>query len=326
MTSGTLPPRLANRFRTLREIRRMAPRRAIASALIRVRNEARGLPALMESLASQTLFGQLELIFLDSESSDSTLEYLRTLDCNLYQIAAREFSFGETCNLMMALASTDVCFFFSGHVRLQSSRLLASAYEEIAAGRAAAGYFRQVPHDEYGASIYERAFLRRAFPLRDARVGARGAVRATRFSNAASVISREAWSSLWFPDVIASEDALWARAFHERKQGVIRYFAELPVAHSHHENPAAVEQRVYINAVAQHAGMLDAARALIRFPLMVIALLAEGAAMGEALQFSLAHLRAYLRSAAQRVPAARGVTIDGDRRQRGSSTPSRNEP
>jgi glycosyltransferase involved in cell wall biosynthesis len=272
----------------------------LASVLIRVKNEGRGLPLMMESLARQSLFERLELVFLDSGSTDSTLGYLESLNCVLYRIAPHEFAFGETCNLMMALASTDICFFFSGHVVLETLGLIEAGYEEIATGRSAAGFFRQVPNEIYGASVYERAFLRRAFPDASAYGRSGSQARAWRFSNAASVLGRRAWETIWFPDVIASEDALWAREFLRRQNGAIRYFADFKVAHSHNENPAAVEKRVYINAVANRSGALGVIRATVRLPFMILAMLAIGAVMREAWRFGLAHFSAYVRSAWER--------------------------
>lgn len=272
--------------------------------LVRVKNEAAYLHRLLESLRRQSIFSRLELIFLDSGSTDSTLDSLLGTDCTVYQIASREFSFGETCNLLMALASAEICFFFSGHVIIESPDALSKAYEEIASGRASAGYFRQVPNPHCGASVYEIAFLRRNFPGPEGR-GATGRQIVTRFSNAASVLSRRAWELLWFPDVIANEDALWAQEFLRRKSGAIAYFADLPVAHSHNESPDAVEKRVFINALARREGVRGVLRALAKFVPMMVALLASGARPGDAFRFARAHLRAYVASIKASPPGRR---------------------
>lgn len=296
MTAGpVLPPRLAHRFPSLRQIKCTSIANPVASVLVRVKNEAAGLQRLLESLQRQSMFARIELVFLDSGSSDSTLECLLGTDCTVYQIASEEFSFGESCNLLMALTASEVCFFFSGHVIIESPDALSKAYEAIASGRACAGYFRQVPNRHHGASIYEVAFLRRNFPGPDRRgESARQAI--TRFSNAASVLSRKAWELQWFPDVIANEDALWAQEFLLRKPGGIAYFADLPVAHSHNEDPDAVERRVFINAVARREGARGVLRAVAKFVPMMVALLASGGRLTDAYRFSRAHLRGYLAS------------------------------
>jgi glycosyltransferase involved in cell wall biosynthesis len=295
MPTAGVPPGLAVRFPSLRRIKRSTVSGPVASVLVRVKNEAANLPRLLESLRQQTIFERLELVFLDSGSSDSTVEYLLGVDCSIYQIAGGEFSFGATCNLLMALSSAEICFFFSGHVIIEQSDALSRACEEIVSGRAAAGYFRQVPNEYCGATVYEIAFLRRNFPTSRGRGSTRPA-NVTRFSNAASVLSRRAWEVLWFPDVIANEDALWAQEYARRRPGAIVYFADLAVAHSHNEDPGAVERRVFINAVARREGIRGVLRATVRFMPMMAALLASGAPVADAFRFARAHFRGYAAS------------------------------
>ena len=287
-----LPHRLEERYRTLHLIKRSGKSQPLASALIRVRNEAGNLRRLLESLERQSLYPELELIFLDSGSTDGTLEMLGDRECSIYRIEGHEFSFGETCNILMALSSTPVCFFFSGHVVIRESHALGSAYEEITSGGAAAGYFRQVPNWHCGASAYEQVFLRRNFPERQSQ----RRYKPQRFSNAASVLSRMAWEKLWFPDVVANEDALWAREFARRKLGVVKYFPNLAVEHSHNESPERLEHRVYLNASARKGGLFAVVRVTLRFLPMLWSLLAVGAGFEEAFRYSLAHLRGYVRS------------------------------
>lgn len=291
-----LPTRLANRFPSIFEVKRARDLHAAVSVLLRVRNEAPHIHKFIESLQKQAMYDQVELIVLDSGSTDGTVNCLRDVNCTIYGIDSREFVFGETCNLLMSLSSSNVCFFFSGHVILESDDILEIAYHEIESGRAAAGYFRQVPNVYCGASVYDAAFLRRNFPAPGSRDGTNRKP-ASRFSNAASVVSRKAWESVWFPDVIASEDALWAREYLRIGDGDIRYFAELRVAHSHNESPESVANRVFVNAVACRSGIRGMLRAIVRFLPMMVTLSCSGGGVRDSARYSWAHLRGYLASA-----------------------------
>jgi len=293
MELDQLPAVLRDRYPGLKQLRRAEGEAFVASVLIRVRNERKELPRFIESLRRQTIFPALEVIVLDSESTDGTLLALDGLNCTIYQIPHGEFSFGQSCNLLMALANSDVCFFFSGHVYIQSSIALEAILSDITMGQAGAGYFRQVPNEHCGASVYDRVFLAHAFPPDSLRKDGSLA----RFSNAASVLCRQAWRNLWFPDVIANEDALWALTFQSRRLGTIKYYGEYLVEHSHNESAEQVERRVFINAVGRNARWGQVARAAFKFPGMVFLILHRGATWRDAIGFSWAHVRAYFRCA-----------------------------
>jgi hypothetical protein len=296
MSLDRLPPLLRQRYPGLRQLQQASGSDFLGSVLVRVRNEAKELPRFVESLRRQSVFEKLELIVLDSESTDATLSAFASVNCSIYQIPKAEFSFGQTCNLLMALSTTEVNFFFSGHVCITSARALEVAAEDMLAGRTHAGFFRQIPNEVAGASVYDRVFLQVAFPARE-----RGQWRkATRFSNAASVVSRSAWEKLWFPDVVFSEDALWATKLASNFGWSPKYYAEYTVEHSHNDAPGDVEKRVLLNAIARRAGWRHVLVSVAKFPLMVGLLARGGAPIGKATQYAVAHVSAYLRSATGR--------------------------
>jgi len=296
MSLDRLPPVLRLRYPGLRQLRQASGSDFVASVLVRVRNEAKELPRFIESLRRQTVFEKIELIVLDSESTDGTLSALSSIDCSIYQIPKTEFSFGQTCNLLMALSTTEVNFFFSGHVCISSERALEMASDDMLAGHTHAGFFRQIPNEVAGASVYDRVFLKVAFPSSHrGRLG-----NAARFSNAASVVSRRAWEMLWFPDVVFSEDALWATELASKFGWGTSYYAAYTVEHSHNDAPKDVEHRVLLNAIARRAGWRHVLLAVAKFPLMVALLAHGGAPVRKATEYAVAHVSAYLQRATGR--------------------------
>src|SRR5690606_16368828 len=76
------------------------------SVVIRTLNEARHLRALLEGVRTQAYRdGRVELVVVDSGSTDGTLEIAREFEANVVHIAKEEFSFGRSLNLGCAVAS-----------------------------------------------------------------------------------------------------------------------------------------------------------------------------------------------------------------------------
>jgi rhamnosyltransferase len=264
--------------------------------LIRMKNEAESLQATINSIAAQEFAGSAIVVFLDSGSTDDTLRIAAAtpLPHVIYAIDAKEFRFGETCNLIAELAPARYLMFLSGHVVLNQNRMIAASIDHLDAhDDVAALAFRQVPNPMTGFNLYEEAYLRRTFPqllIAYADIGKAGA-----FSNAASLIRADVWKTVPFEDVLASEDHLWSKAVRSRGLRIV-YSAGFNVAHSHDETPEAVFKRVRINKLAQFgesAQPLRFVRTLLGiFGALTVA--SRGRRPMIALTYALAHATAYL--------------------------------
>lgn len=274
---------------SLKQLRGSQSSSAEISVLVRVKNEAQAIPEFLRRLNRQHGRDNVELIFLDSGSTDGTLDLLGEEDCTLYQIAPEDFQFGSSCNLLMSLSKAPVCVFVSGHVLLTDKMILKTVLERLSGDEAAALYLRQVPGELFGSTAYERAYLARRFPEGKHAVALKdpGA-----FSNAASALTRSAWERTPFPAVAASEDFLWARQ-HLESGGRLEYFPQLRVEHSHRESPQDVYRRVRINALSR--GLDNSPGKAAKFFVGVLgATLRHGASLPEALRYAACHARAYL--------------------------------
>ena len=278
-------------FKSLRCLKKTATASPQLSVAVRVKNEAPMLPYFLNSLRQQLNINSVELVFLDSGSTDNTLELiLRGLpQAALYSIHPSEFSFGATCNLMMHITSAPYVAFFSGHVILRSPTTLLDAMSHINTLGNISAFLRQVPSPTAGFNAYEQVFLSTAFP--DMR--SQTPISFKRFSNAASIVSREHWLKVPFPDVIASEDGLWAT--RAAKLGLpIHYFPKILIEHSHNESPRQVRKRVQINKLARFGTRKMPLRAAASFIKYMALLSLKGEHPVRAFEFSAAHAGAFI--------------------------------
>src|ERR1700722_15814956 len=74
---------LSSRLKRLWDERNMP---ASIAVLVRTKNELAALPDFWRSLVKQSIFENAEIIFLDSGSSDGTVEYLLGKPCAVYSI------------------------------------------------------------------------------------------------------------------------------------------------------------------------------------------------------------------------------------------------
>lgn len=261
------------------------------AVLVRVRNEMRALHEFWRRLSSQTIFSKIECVFLDSESTDGTLEFLRELPITLYQIAPSDFNFGSSCNLLMSKSQSPVAVFLSGHVLLEQRDALERLHAVLSTNQSAAAYMRQVPNSLWGASTYECAYLARRFPRKDS-YETYQMLNPGGFSNAGSGLTRAAWLRNPFPEVHGSEDFIWAET-HLKLGGKLFYLPNITILHSHKELPDAVFERVRLNALAR--GVKGSyLKSAYYFCGILVRMLERGASLTEAFDYARSHARAYL--------------------------------
>ena len=258
------------------------------SVLVRVKNEMKALPHFWRALESQTIFDRIEVIFLDSGSTDGTLDFLASIPCWFYALHG-PFSFGRSCNQIAALATAPILVFLSGHVLLVQNDVLEQIAGLLRQNELAAAYVRQIPNELLGYSSYEAAQLARRFPSGDHSVQI---YQPLSFSNAASAISRGAWERQPFQEINGSEDFFWAQQ-HLRSGGALFYMPQRQVMHSHQETPEQVYQRVRINVDARSLAH-SYGKAAFKFAGVYVSMLRFGASHREALCYARAHGRAYL--------------------------------
>jgi rhamnosyltransferase len=88
----------------------------VASVIVRSKNEADSIGRLLQILQSQTIGDRLELIVVDSGSTDGTTDIVRrSARVRLIEIPAADFTFGGALNTGCAAASAPLMVALSAH-------------------------------------------------------------------------------------------------------------------------------------------------------------------------------------------------------------------
>lgn len=158
-----------------------------ASIVIRTLNEEKHLDDLLRMIALQDAPGlEVEVLLIDSGSTDDTVEIARTHRAKIATISKEEFSFGRSLNRGCALATGDVLVFISGHCVPVAENWLQDLCMPVLSGRVAYSYGRQIGDDESNYS--ERRIFAKYFPERS-RIPQEGFF----CNNANAALARSVW-------------------------------------------------------------------------------------------------------------------------------------
>lgn len=228
------------------------------SILIPTKNGAEDIGACLAAIYSQKDAAPLEVVVVDSGSTDGTLEIARRYPVRIEQIPPETFHHARTRNYAAGLAKGEVLIFLSQDAIPATETWLASLLKDFKEPSVGAVYGRQLPKSDSGL---ER---RSAFAVMygDARIvkmpmdGVGLGHKYYHFSNANSAIRRSVWEATRFPeDLKVFEDVGIAKRILDSGWSII-YEPEAAVYHSH-DFPLTVLFRRYfdIGVVYQRLGI-----------------------------------------------------------------------
>ena len=215
-----------------------------ASIVIRTLNEARYLGDLLLAVRNQEVGPhEVELVLVDSGSTDATVPIAREFGCVLATIRREEFSFGRSLNLGCEAATGDVLVFISGHCVPTTSSWLLQLCEPVWDGKAEYTYGRQIggPQSRYS----ECRIFEKYYPL-ESRLPQAGIF----CNNANSALSRAAWQAHRFDEELTGLEDMELAKRLTAAGGRVGYVAEACVHHYHHEQWAQVKRRFEREALA----------------------------------------------------------------------------
>jgi rhamnosyltransferase len=206
----------------------------LASVVVRARDEVRSLGRLLDILDAQTIAARLELIVVDSGSTDGTPDVVRGREgVRLIEIPARDFTFGGALNTGCAAASAPVGIALSAH---------AFPLDPGWAERVVRAF-----DDERVACVCGEDQAPDGSPLsrpvlQDLELGTRHPQWG--YSNACGGFRMELWRRRpWRADMPGTEDREWARHWLERGM-LVRVDPGLMVDHDHsHDGLRSVYER-----------------------------------------------------------------------------------
>lgn len=206
------------------------------SVVIPTRNGRDDLARCLAGIAIQRVDAPVEVIVVDSSSTDGTSELARASGARVQSISPTDFNHGATRNLGASLATGEILVFTSQDAYPARPDWLDRLTRPLRDESEVAGtYGRQLAHEH--ATPPERFFLDflygRESRIQRAASPAELTMDATLFSNANAALRRSTWESFPFADdIIMSEDQEWSRRVLLAGRA-LRYEADAVVRHSH---------------------------------------------------------------------------------------------
>jgi rhamnosyltransferase len=226
-----------------------APR---VSVVIPTRNGAATLPRWLDRIERQEVSGGLEIVAVDSGSTDGTLDLLSPKVTTLLRVALDDFNHGATRNLAIARARGTLVVLTVQDALPETDGFLAALTAPFADDPAVAGTVaRQLPAE--GASPLARHYLslwpaaaeatwRSRLDGGDRELAAltpHERLHRAVFDNVASCLRRSTWERHPFRPTLIAEDLAWGLEVLLSGH-TIHYVPQAVVRHSH-DRPAAYE-------------------------------------------------------------------------------------
>jgi rhamnosyltransferase len=198
----------------------------LASIVIRTKDEGDSIGRLLEILQSQTIADRLELIVVDSGSTDTTVAIARERGVEPIEIPAASFTFGGALNTGCEVASAPLIVALSAHAFPHddgwAERMVAAFADERVA--CACGDPLQPDGRPLADPVLQDAEHARRHPFWG-------------YSNAAGGFRAELWRQRpWRADMPGTEDKEWAWKWLQ-EGWLVRIDPELLVDHDHSHDP-----------------------------------------------------------------------------------------
>ncbi|WP_183579106.1 glycosyltransferase family 2 protein [Mucilaginibacter sp. X5P1] len=213
------------------------------SIIIRSFNEEKHIGRLLEGICKQTLYSQLELILVDSGSTDLTAEIARNAGVKVVNIKPEDFSFGRALNIGCQAASGKYLLFASAHVYPLYTDWVEKMIAPFEKERVALVYGRQVGNEITKYS--EEQLFKKWFPSvsnYDQRIPF--------CNNANAVIRKSLWEEQPYDEQLTGlEDLDWATRIMKKGYSVA-YESSATIVHVHEESVSRIRNRYRREAIA----------------------------------------------------------------------------
>lgn len=212
------------------------------SVIIRAYNEEKHIGRLLEGIKHQTV-NDVEVILVDSGSTDSTVGIAESYGAHVVHIAPEEFTFGRSLNLGIREATREYLIIASAHVYPVYPDWLASLLHPLLDNKIALSYGKQRGPQSAKFSehqIFQQWYSDTSNPRQK-----------TPFcNNANAAVRKSLWRKNPYDETLTGlEDLAWAKWAKEQGYAVA-YVAEAEVVHTHHETPRVVFNRYRREAMA----------------------------------------------------------------------------
>lgn len=227
----------------------------VASIIILTKNGERYLRSLLDSLLAQNLAKQVEIILIDSGSTDGTLKIVADYPCvRRVDIPPEEFGHGKTRNLGARLARGEFLVYIPQDATPVGRDWLETLLQPFTNPSVAGVYARQAPRSD--ASAMEQFFLLDTYHSNpETKILARDeepSLARCFFSTVSGAIRASIWVDHPFrEDIIMSEDQAWAREVMLAGYS-IAYEPRACVLHSHQYGIVDIFRRNFDSGYSVH--------------------------------------------------------------------------
>jgi glycosyltransferase involved in cell wall biosynthesis len=206
-----------------------------AGIIVRTKNEAAWIAQALDALTRQTDV-DADIVVVDNESTDGTLEIATRYPCRVLSISDRDFSYGRALNIGIRETGGDLVAIISGHCIPTSDRWLRRLCANFSRPSVAGVYGRQEPLPD--STAFDKRDLWTTFGL-DRRTQRQDYF----FHNANSMLRRAVWEAVPFDeDLPGVEDRDWARRVQELGWQIV-YEPRASVFHHHGIHQGRDERR-----------------------------------------------------------------------------------
>ena len=236
------------------------------SIVFRALNEAKWFGRALEACKRQNLSDEIEveLVLVDSGSTDGTMRIAREFGCQIFQIDKSEFTFGRSLNIGCEGASGDVLVFISAHCIPVNETWLHALIDPLLTGQCDYTYGGQVGLP--GVTRFSESQVFSHYYKAESNLGQQGFF----CNNANSATTRVNWAKHRFDEAVTGlEDMVLAKAIVS-DGGQIGYVAEAAVTHIHEESLEQTNRRYYREALTMreimpevHFSLFDFTRCLV---------------------------------------------------------------
>ena len=213
--------------------------RRTVGVVIRTLNESELIGRCLETLAEQSGDDDLDVLVVDSGSTDATVEIAQAHGARIVALSPGDFDYSKSLNLGIDEVRGELVVSLSAHAIPVDNGWLELMTAPFDDPKVAGVSSRQVPWPD--APWQEVKRLSQAFG-ETAHTFSRGGPDGVLFSNAASAIRRSVWQEYPFT-LPAVEDLDWAQRVVAAGWSVV-YEPRTAVYHSHREGPRAQARRM----------------------------------------------------------------------------------
>src|ERR1700756_2905530 len=217
------------------------------SIVIPAKNGGDSIGDCLEAVYSQEGVGRVEVVMVDSGSTDGTLEIARRFPVRIVEIPAQDFHHARTRNYAATLATGKYLVFLSQDAIPANCSWLKVMLQNFADGTVGAVYGRQVP--KAGSTLERLEALNTMYGsqrvVKDASTKQSLGYRYYHFSDANGAIRREVWEATRFPEELkVFEDLGIAKKILDAGWHIV-YEPEASVVHSHNHTTVDLFKRYF---------------------------------------------------------------------------------